>query len=61
MGIENEARVTGDRVCEMFTREPKHCAFARLRGLGPGVTVDLGLTPQALCSRPLARAHQRSI
>ena len=61
MGIENEARVTGDRVCEMFTREPKHWAFARLRGLGPGVAVDLGLTPQALCSRPLARSHQRSI
>ena len=33
MGIENEARVTGDRVCEMFTRGPKHCAFARSRGL----------------------------
>ena len=34
-------------------------SFARCRGLEDFVGLDLGLTPQALCRRPLSRAKDQ--
>jgi hypothetical protein len=55
------ARETGDSIFVIFTRDPNRCAFARSRGLAFDRDLDLGLTPQALCCRPLTRAESRRL
>ncbi len=59
MGARLLARETGDSLREMSYRVLNQRTVARSRGLVFNVAADLGLTPQALCSRPLSRAGKR--